>query len=360
MSERRNGWNKTSLGIFGACVVTIGALFSASWQFEFKLAKSAGPDDAPHAQFGWAGPDGVKQAAELVKRMRPFQIVGAAPGEDNTAKNVRLWDSAVAVLGKHIPNYAQETGDCVSFGAKNAVNYLLVTQMKTGPPGLEFHEAHPPWIYGGSRVTIGRGQLGHGAGSVGAWAAEFVQKYGVLRADLDGVPAYSGKLADQWGRSGPPKDLFPKAVDFKVHTVAPVRNASEARDALCNGYPVTIASDWGSKDMRPTDGRIVARRNDNWPHQMCLIAYDGKTGSEPYFYVLNSWGPNAHPQPLQGEPPGGFWIRSKDVDYITRAGDSFAFSNFDGFPARELDFTVIGKQSRKEVLKDGHRFQLAH
>lgn len=329
----------------GAAIVSLGTLLTASLFFSFSSSTSVTPESA---RYGWAGPEEVKAAAPIVAGMQPFRIVGAAPGEDNTGKNVRLWDHAIAVLGKHIPNYAQETGDCVSFGAKNAISYLLVTQMKTGPPGLEYHENFPPYIYGISRVQIGGGRLGRGAGSVGAWAAKGVMEYGVLRSDQAGVD-YSGRLADQWGQKGPPKELIEKAKQFLVKTTSPIRSAAEARDALCNGYPVTIASDWGSTNMREVDGRIVARRNTNWPHQMCLIAYDGATGREPYFYVINSWGESAHPKPLQGEPAGGFWISTKDVDYITRQGDSFAFSNFDGFPARELDFTVIGKQSRAQA-----------
>lgn len=328
----------------GMAAIALGSLMTVSLIFNFESTSTVTPEAA---RYGWAGPEEVKNAAPIVAGMQPFKIVGAAPGEDNSRKNVRLWDHAIAVLGRHIPNYAQETGDCVSFGAKNAISYVLVTQMKTGPPGIEYHENFPPYIYGISRVQIGGGRLGGGAGSVGAWAAKGVMEYGVLRSDEAGV-AYSGRLADQWGRGkGPPKEVIEKAKQFLVKTTSPIRSAAEARDALCNGYPVTIASDWGSTNMREVDGRIVAKRNTNWPHQMCLIAYDGATGSEPYFYVINSWGENAHPKPLQGEPPGGFWIRSSDVDYITRQGDSFAFSNFDGFPARELDFTVIGdKQSR--------------
>ncbi len=358
-------WTKSSFTIAVSALATIATLFTIN--FTLQINSKTQTKTTPLAErYGWAGPEAVKEAAPIVARMKSFLIKGAAAGEDNSKKNVRLWDSSVAVLGKHIPNYPQEIGDCVSFGMKNAVNYLLCVQMATGPPGLEYHEAYPPWIYGGSRITIGNGRLGRGDGSVGAWAADFVQKYGVLRADLDGVPPYSGTIARQWGGGkGPPKDLFPKAADFKVHTVSQVRNADEARDALCNGYPVTIASNWGTRTITVVDGRQVAKHNDNWPHQMCLIAYDGKTGSEPYYYIINSWGPDAHPAPKQGEPPGGFWVRKSDVDYITKQGDSFAISNFEGFPKRDLDFSVIGKKQtsrepvRKKEVHDGSRFTLA-
>jgi hypothetical protein len=169
-----------------------------------------------------------------------------------------------------------------------------------------------------------------------------VQTYGVLDAQYEGVPEYSGRVAKTWGRRGPPEEFIEHAKQFCVKTVAPVRSAAEVRDAVCNGYPVTIASNWGGRmQPRVVDGRLVNERSGTWNHQMCIIGYDGETGSEPYYYVLNSWGAAAHGTPPDDAPPGGFWIRTKDVEYIVKQGDSFAFSDFDGFPAQELDFRII-------------------
>lgn len=272
--------------------------------------------------------------------MPPFTVTGPDGQpvvQDNSRSTVLLWQAAQRVRGKHLDHLIQQIGDCVSFGAANAVRYLLVGQIDRQPGVSEFRDPFPPYIYGISRVQIGGGRVGNSDGSIGAWAAKGVQQYGIVASDDPGVPPYSGTVARQWGRQGPPRELIELGKRRLVKTVANVKTADDVRDAICNGYPVTIASDFGSKRMIPQDGRIVAKRDGTrWMHQMCVIAYDG-SGQQPYFYVLNNWEPSMHPAPLNGEPPGGFWIEATTMQYIAAQGDSWAFSNFDGFPAQDID-----------------------
>ncbi|WP_397570639.1 hypothetical protein [Schlesneria sp. T3-172] len=317
---------------FGAGLVLAG-LLGIGWTL---LPQPAAIPSVPLDQLGLEV-NHAEKSELLAADLPPFVVVGA-DGQDNTTKNVRLWDAMLAVRGSHAPNIPQQIGDCVSWGAANAVNYLQAYQLVRGPPGFQFRDAYPPYIYGVSRVIVGRahGSNFRGDGSVGAYAAEGVQKHGVLRADAKDVPPYSGSIARMWGDKGPPQWARDEAKQFLVKSIAQVKSAAEARDAICNGYPVTIASSWwGTTSIGTVDGRRVANRNTSWAHQQCLIGYDG-SGSNKYFYCLNSWGPNAHPQPLQGEPPGGYWIRFSDIDRICREGDSWAFSSFDGFPAESL------------------------
>lgn len=301
-------------------------------------------------QLGLA-PNHAEAAAVVAARVEPFRLVGSAADEDNSRKNVRLWESVLALRGSHLPNVPQQIGDCVSWGAANAVNYLQAVQLTTGPPDLfEFAPADPPYIYGVSRVLVGarHGSRFRGDGSVGAYAAEGLRDFGCLKATHPKCPPYSGARAKAWGDDGPPDWARDAAKRFTVETVAPVKTADEIRDAVCHGFPVTIASNWGTRTIRPRDGRNVAIHDGSWAHQMCVIAYDG-SGREPYFYVLNSWGPNAHPAPLQGEPPGGFWIDRRSMSFIASQGDSWAFSGFEGFPADELDWDQLLKRTRATV-----------
>lgn len=296
----------------------------------------------PEHRNGWAGPEALEGAKPIVAAMPEFRIVGQTG--DNETANVRLWDAAIAVTGGHLPNYPQQVGDCVAFGAKNAVEYLQCIQIARGPPvgpPATFRPIFPSYVYGTSRVQIGQGRL-RGDGSLGVWAAKAVQQYGVLASDFDRCPQYSGSISRDWGRNGPPQWALEEGRNWPVQTVAQVTTPEEVRDALCNGYPVTIASNFGTRNFDRRDGRLVARGNGSWAHQMCLIAYDGSAPSgERYFYCLNSWGANAHPQPLNGEPPGGFWITWDQCRRIVRQGDSFAFSAFEGFPAQDLDFSIF-------------------
>jgi len=299
------------------------------------VPRSQAIPSVPLSSLGLAS-DHAQQAAVIAANTPKFQIVGA-DGQDNTKKNVRLWDAMIQVRGSHLPNIAQQIGDCVSWGAAHAIDYLQAVQMVRGPPGFEFAQAFPPYIYGTSRVQVGKNQI-RGDGSVGAWAAQALRDYGCLRSDAPQCPPYSGSIATSWGRSGPPQWALTEAKPFSVKSIAQVNSAEEARDAICNGYPVTIASSWwGTNRITPVDGRMVATRNTSWGHQQCIIGYDG-SGRTPYFYVLNSWGENAHPAPLQNEPPGGYWVRFADIDHICKEGDSWALSSFEGFPADVIDW----------------------
>jgi hypothetical protein len=86
------------------------------------------------------------------------------------------------------------------------------------------------------------------------------------------------------------------------------------------------------------------RQTTEWGHQMCFIGVDEtyKNGNEPYALLLNSWGD------VHGElkdfadssiklPQGVLRIRRSDAEKHIRAGETFAYSNFDGFPAQKLD-----------------------
>ena len=291
------------------------------------------------------------EAAPIVAASPPFQLVnadGVPISQDNSRAVVKLWDATTKVLGRHTDNYPQQVGDCVSFGAKNALEYLICVRIARDGPNTEFARVSTHYLYGISRVQVGKKQV-RGDGSVGAWAATGVKAYGVLSLDDPGCPPYSGAIARQWGSSGPPDDMIRVAMQRMVKTTAPIRSALECRDAICNGYPVTIASDYGSTDVKPRDGQQVAKRNTRWMHQMCVVGYDGTKGPAGRFYVLNSWGAAAHPAPLSDEPPGGFWVEAADMDYITKQGDSWAYSDFDGFPAQKLTIDVFASTQKRTV-----------
>lgn len=325
----------------GALLMFVGCVGAGLFGSSLIPASHAIPS-VPLSQLGLAV-DHAEKSQVVAASLPPFLLVGDAAGEDNSKKNIRLWDAVLQVRGDHLPNVPQQIGDCVSWGACNAVNYLQAVQIVRGPPA-EFHPAFPPFTYGTSRVDVGRkhGSRFSGDGSVGAYAAEALRDFGVLRADHEKCPPYSGSVARQWGASGPPAWAKEIAKSNLVQSVAPVNSAEEARDAIAGAHcPVTIASGWwGTNDIPVVHGRRVARRTTAWAHQQCLIAYDG-SGPEPLFYCLNSWGPNAHPAPLQGEPPGGYWIRWADVDRICKEGDSWALSAFDGFPAAGPDWDEL-------------------
>lgn len=336
------------------------AVALVAWLFSSQPHDATFSPDAvspvPIDQLGLAV-DHEARAAVVAQALPRFQIVGAGADEDNSKKNVRLWDAVVRIRGEHLPNVPQQIGDCVSFGSANAQNYLLYQQIDEGQ-AQEFHAAFPPFNYGASRITIGKQHGSHfsGDGSVGAYAAEAAQQCGILPADHPQCPKYSGDIAKAWGRTGPPQWALDVAKANRIQTVAQMRSAADVRDANCHRYTVIICSNFGTRTIRQQDGRMVARHDASWGHCMCVLAYDG-TGHTPYFYILNSWGPDAHPKPLQGEPPGGFWVDWKTMEWICQSGDCWAFSLYEGFPTQQdLDLSPLRRRTAaKPALRQVER-----
>ena len=300
------------------------------------------PDDVsqPEHRFGWNEAIAKAEAPGIAAEMPKFAITDADGNVVSGAgKSAELWKFAKAINdGKHIPTWRQESGDCVSMGWSNAIAYRMSVQIVKEQRNEILKIPFPPYIYGISRVQIGKRQLGRGAGSIGAWAAKGSQAYGVLpteEATRLGYQ-YSGRLADQWGWTGPPQPAVNYASKFRIRTVSQVRTWEDVRDALTHGYPVTIASNvgfmGGSYDR---DGKRWLRARGNWGHQMCIVGVEDRPDQQKGAYILNSWGVDAHPKPLNDEPPGGFWADAQDVQRIVSQGDSWAYSDFDGFPSTD-------------------------
>lgn len=294
------------------------------------------------AWMGWAGEAIAAEAWSLLSDQMPaFEI--RAPSDSSAGRRLVLWDFTRRLAGgEHLPTHQQEIGDCVSMGAANAVDYLAAMEIVRLGERERLRPAYPPFLYGVSRVQIGKGRLGRRDGSTGAWAAAGVRRFGVLAADEPAVPAYSGRLARSWGASGPPEEFLERARPHVVRTTARVTDYEQIRDALANGYPVTVASSRGFR-MRPVvdRGKAWGVPSGRWMHQMCLVGVDDDP-RRPGCYCLNSWGAMAHGAPADDAPPGGFWIDAEVVSAMAGQGDSFAFSQFDGFPEQRLDFQTVG------------------
>ena len=316
---------------------------------------SSGDDGESIWSFGYITPENRTDEEkafdeEARAQMVPFEI----EGESNAADRAFLWDfSKAANGGRHFTTFYQQTGSCVGNGGGQAVWYLSaveVVRLKDPEKVLLPFYLLP---YGRSRFYAGL--RGRGEGSFGSAFAEAMRKDGILPANTAGLPKYDETSGITWGRSNELAWSDGAAIEAKwlsmsrkhlLRSTAQVKSALQVRQALLNYYPVTIASNWGGQMTPPVQGTPPVRLNkraDTWQHQMCVIG----TVNHPQFgwiyYILNSWGVNAHGQPPAngyGEPPGGFWVREADMDYIARQGDSFAFSQFQGFPAQKLSWEI--------------------
>lgn len=297
--------------------------------------------------FGWDDKP-AEVATVLSRQTHPmFGPASAKFGSKGVGagKRVLLYEALYKAIGGRA-NYRprlQTIGDCVSHGAANAVDVLNALLVITGKSSWIAETASEP-LYAMSRVEIGGGRLGSGDGSVGAWAAEAVKTLGTLARQVYGridLTKYDGNRAKQWGmpRAGCPDELEPTARQQLVRTTSLITTWEECRDAIAAGYPVTVASNQGFTTTRDKDG--FCRPSGTWPHQMCVWGIDD-TSRRPGGLIINSWGPDWVSGPTQyDQPEGSFWADAATLERMFRQQDSWAFSEYDGFPPKKFDLGSI-------------------
>lgn len=282
-------------------------------------------------------------AAEVAAMPR-FAITGSGTSEAN---KVALWEcSKVANGGRHFLVFRQVKGSCVGNGGGQITWYLSaveVVRLKDPEQVLL-----PWWFNAYAKSREYAGLRGKGDGSFGSAFAKAARLDGFWRADDPELPqpntdngiCWGGDVEWEWS-DGPtiPKKWLEKSRTRLVKTTAPIKSADEGRESVRNYYGYTIASDWGGLMQCPTEGGVLLnRRSGVWQHQMCVIGWQDHPTLGELFCVLNSWGPGAHGAPPDDAPPGSFWIKKADMDYICRNGEAFAFSQFDGFPAQRVEW----------------------
>ena len=227
----------------------------------------------------------------------------------------------------------QTTGDCVSHATRNACDISRAVE-------IDVKKEREGWIARGATEAI-YGARGHGGqGMSCARAATFVTQTGgiLVRKNYPGgadFSKYNGNLGAGWGGRGLPDKVIDLANDHQIKTASLIRTVEEARDAISNGYSISVCSNVGFSNKRDKKG--IAKRSGSWAHAMAWIACDD-TGSEPLFLVQNSWGKwNDGGHPDWGPIPEGSFLIAADVaaDMLAQNG-SYAFSEFDGFPVQKL------------------------
>lgn len=309
--------------------------------------------DVVRPYFGWVpfenrSSEQIEIHDKIVAMMPKFQIFGAT----RSTEKIRccLWDWVRPNNGgKDLETLLQETGSCVGNGAWNAVQYLMFLDAYRRGDAEKIVRIFLPYHYGRGRFRAGI--RGTGDGSTGSGQADAVRLDGVLAQDADpSLPApriKSGGLT--WGADVERKWSAGERIDDRlvqigvkhpVKSTANVTSYTATRDAIANGYPVTVASMQGFQMAPRVDrGKSWGVPSGQWAHQMCFIGVDDDS-ARPGCYCQNSWGPDAHGKPADDAPAGGFWVDAEVVDRMTRQGDSFAYSQFEGFP-EQLDFNVV-------------------
>ncbi len=297
---------------------------------------------------GW---DGARLAEEKFYLIKPLlhtfepQMIKNAVG-----KKCFLYHATRKVLGQDTPNYPQEIGDCVSFSAKNGAEYLSACDIVLREDWERFRLHFPPWFYGASRVLVGGWDNRYSDGSLVSYASKAVLQYGCLFSDEAEVPRYSGQLAKEWGaKRNILNKWVPTAKNYLIQSTALVTTWEEFVAAICNGYPVVTGSGVGYAMKPSADG--FHRQSGGWNHAMTFIGVDDRA-SDPYALLLNSWGDgHGHlmdfENPQEQIPIGVLRVRKSDVMKHLRERESFAWSQFNGFPETKIDerlFRLLGKR----------------
>lgn len=266
---------------------------------------------------------------QLATLPRPL-FAQAAPalsgsGTDKTTLLYKAFKDANG--GAYIPYPAQTIGDCVSHGFGHGVDLLEAVQIAVGHQRDVLKQTATEAVYGMARVDIGGERGSYSDGAVGAWAAKAVSTIGTVSRDV--VGPYDGSRAKLWGAKGVPQSVEDQAVQHKVQTVALVSTYEELEDALANGYPVPVCSNQGFTLQRDADG--FCRPHGVWGH--CMLIVGVRAGDRPGACIFQSWGPETPSGPLAlDQPPNSFWADRDTVADMLGMGDSWALSQFQGYP----------------------------
>lgn len=236
---------------------------------------------------------------------------------------------------------AQKRGDCVSFSTRNACDALRATEIAVkGDVEAWIAETATEPIY------WYRGHSGEGAtcSRLAEWVTKaggmmLRQAYPDLRLDLT---EYDPKIG-QDGKQGPPVSVRTIAAEHQVRYATLVKSVEEARDAIANGYPLSVCSGYSFSDKRSKDG-IAARTPGGWAHAMAWLAVDDSADARrlggPLFYVQNSWSnrwnSGGWPERYGENPGGGFWIVAKDAAGMISSGAAYSFADAKGFRPKSL------------------------
>lgn len=259
-----------------------------------------------------------------------YELIGSGRGKLALPfKNLLKFDPGFG------PSERQVQGDCVSHATRNAVDITRSCEIINGEKEEFIARGATEAIYGS------RGHGGEGMTCSGA--AKFVhetggillrQKYGEY--DLSIYSAIGGR----WGRSGVPRDLVKEAGKHKVRTISLINTVEQARDAIANGYAISVCSDVGFSSRRDKYG--IAARSGSWGHAMAWIAVDDtrEIYNETLFLIQNSWGSWNSGEKRHDQPDGSFWIREDVASDMLNQNGSWVFSDVNGFPPRKVSWTL--------------------
>lgn len=313
-----------------------------------------GPDPG---QMGWED-EPVWVSDQLDRMPNPFlaettyySAIAAAAAEE-PHKDIMPWVLEERALGKRLRAHYQARGTCVSQAWARAVQLTNLVDMVIHGEGEEWlARVHCGSIYAFSRVEIGGGRI-RGDGSLGAWAAQAVRKYGCLyRIKYDGYDLSGDSdetYAVEWATPGRgvPNELEPAARQRIIEDTSLVTSGDQYVASQRQWKFVPICSQQGFTTSRDKYGMCYPR--GKWSHCMLgagllLIKHPQHPHGLLTAPIWQSWGQN---NPAGNDrvtletgeeitlPPGVFLVDLDVVDSrMLPARDSFGLSGSKGWTA---------------------------
>jgi hypothetical protein len=302
--------------------------------------------------FGWSyRPLAVHAYWASLELPRLFQALARLRVADRDGgQDVFFWELEQKVWGKLLPVWDQgQIGSCVSHGSGKAAEDVLTVQCAVNGDGVPDAEVAREPIYGGSRCEIG-GQWGDNQdGSTGAWAAQWLSRYGVCfyvkYAGADLSDGYRVERCKQWGAEGA-KPVEGDAKAHPVQDVAPVTSPEDAWAALGQWKPISICGNISRTMKRQANGFCPQTGND-WPHCQALRGRCTVKGGRRAVVYQNSWGDYLGSENNQVElesgrtiilPAGCYLSDLQEIGADLRQGDTFAYSHAVGFPPTTINW----------------------
>lgn len=277
-----------------------------------------------------------------------FQEIGGNLADTGKGK-ISLPYKAALKLEPEFGRYeAQTTGDCVSHATRNAgmIDYCVdVVAGETEYKGrFATENIYGYRGHGGQGASCAR-LAAYVAGEKGIGGFLVRKAYGEGSQSVD-LTRYNSRIGHNWGRSGTPRWLNDLAKENPAKTVALITTLEEARDAIANGYGISVCSGYGFSRTRNEYG--VASRSGSWSHAMTWCGCNDDPSDEAYkryggmlFLDQNSWGRwNSGPKRFD-QPDGSFWIDHRTAQGMLRARGAWVISSVVGFKRRDLDYLLI-------------------
>lgn len=230
-------------------------------------------------------------------------------------------------------------GSCTGNATAQAINVLSAVEIVLLDKFHDFRATcSADGVYGLGREAAG--MLGRGGdGCYGSAMAKAVMNMGTLyclRYENVDLTEYDQTRCRQFGRNGVGEALKIEARKHLVKSTVRVKDAESAWSLLGNGYPINVCSNVGFKTRRDKEG--ICQPAGSWNHSMAVIARRTTKSGNRIFIILNSWGDNWNAGPYWEDMPwGSFGVEFSVFDRMCRQGDTFSYSELEGFVPQSLD-----------------------